>query len=146
MSKKFVICPHEGMRYCSGMDKDDKCPHRKKHLHGSFCDDGLCHENARCVPYENNKDRSKIPHGPYCYEGKRRCPYWSFREDKPDQESGYCAFLGKGDWDTNASTEQSIVFSDGTKTSPSEMPIGIGLLWDSVKECGINEEYESEEE
>jgi len=69
-----------------------------------------------------------IPHGPYCYErldpkndGKKlkiigKCPYWTLRDDKPDQENGYCTYLKKGDWD---------------------IPGG-GLLWDMCKECGEN--------
>lgn len=37
----------------------------------------------------------------------------------PEQENGYCSYLQKGDWD-----------------------LSLGLLWDQVKECGINEEPE----
>jgi hypothetical protein len=67
------------------------------------------------------KDKSLIPLGLYCYThigpGKYEpCPYWSIRKDKPSQENGYCEFLNIGDW----------------------MEEGGGLLWDSVKECGIN--------
>jgi hypothetical protein len=68
-----------------------------------------------------NKDKNKIPKGMYCYKSfhnKRSiCPYWSIREDKPEQENGYCSYLEKGDWETD------------------------GLLWDQVKECDINIEY-----
>ena len=63
-------------------------------------------------------DESRIPHGPYCYDENGVCPYWSRRDDKPKQASGYCAFLDSGDW---------------------EGP-GIGLLWDQCKECGVNDE------
>lgn len=72
-----------------------------------------------------------IPYGPYCYEiksvdyksGKLRskpCPYWSRDPNKPEQENGYCSYLKCGDWEHE----------------------GLGLLWDQVKECGINEEPE----
>lgn len=68
-----------------------------------------------------NKDTSVIPEGIYCYthvKGKFvACPYWSLRKDKPKQENGYCAYLGKGDWESD----------------------DFGLLWDQCKECNINE-------
>ena len=79
------------------------------------------------------KDEKLIPPGSYCYiildiisKGANyppvlktlRCPYLSINKDHPEQENGYCAFLEQGDWD------------DGHG----------GLLWDGVKECGINEE------
>lgn len=87
---------------------------------------------------ENLKDPFVIPPGPYCYTQKgdpiildgipripiQRCPYWSLREDKPRQENGYCAFLERGDWE------------DGP----------LSLLWDQVKECGINSEEEEFED
>lgn len=79
-----------------------------------------------------SKDASKIPLGPYCYtivkvEGNvvqtSPCPYWRLDLSKPEQECGYCEFLGSGDW----------------------MPNGTGLLWDSVKECGENMDDERDE-
>lgn len=81
------------------------------------------------------KDPSLIPQGPYCYKitskwklksnglpyyETEKCPYWSMREDKPRQQNGYCSFLDAGDWQ-----------EDGTM-----------LLWDQVKECGINDDLE----
>lgn len=74
-----------------------------------------------------------IPKGDYCYSileepspatnyrmRVKRCPFW----DKPQdmvaahgaQLSGYCHYLRQGDW----------------------MPDGTFLLWDQVKECGLN--------
>jgi len=79
-----------------------------------------------------SKDTSIIPYGIYCYtsvgweDGVYKvipCPYWSRRTDKPEQENGYCSYLGVGDWDLH-----------------------IGLLWDQVKECGINEGWEDEDD
>lgn len=70
----------------------------------------------------------KIPHGNYCYvpigwQGCKYkispCPYWSKDPSKPEQQNGYCSYLGYGDWHEDK---------------------GFGLLWDQVKECGINEE------
>lgn len=69
--------------------------------------------------------QDKIPKGEYCYtiesvdeDGKmiiKTCPFWSRRLDKPEQENGYCGFLGIGDWNED-----------------------ISHLWDMVKECDIN--------
>lgn len=90
------------------------------------------------------KDTSVIPNGAYCYRHTDRkvecaemfidgqwqpvkpykipeiqmCPYWSSRADKPDQNNGFCAYLGFGDWEEE----------------------GMTLLWDQVKECGVNED------
>jgi len=91
------------------------------------------------------KDTSVIPKGFYCYsikKGKRvMCPYWSIRADKPEQENGYCAYLGKGDWelhkdhDFNVETRQP----DGTYAKSvvkgKDMPFSPSLLWDMCKEC-----------
>lgn len=65
---------------------------------------------------------NKIPKGIYCYDNKGICPYWSRKNDKPEQENGFCSFLNKGDWE-----------------------LTVGLLWDQCKECGINNEGEADE-
>ena len=73
------------------------------------------------------KDPNLIPEGPYCYtrvNGKQvNCPYWGRDADRPQQESGFCTFLDIRDWDEGA---------------------GIPLLWDSIKECGINDNKDCE--
>jgi hypothetical protein len=69
-----------------------------------------------------------IPTGVYCYSGSRMsddpnfkvCPYWRQFDEYPLQESGYCTYLKLGDY-----------MEDGTL-----------LLWDQVKECGINEDFD----
>jgi len=75
------------------------------------------------------KDENVIPEGMYCYtpigffDGVYKikpCPYWGKREDKPEQENGYCDYLEQGDWESNHCS----------------------LLWDQVKECGIKMEGE----
>ena len=67
-----------------------------------------------------------IPFGRYCYkilkvEGDKikikPCPYWGKAYRRPEQDSGYCLLTHTYDWNA-----------------------GIGLLWDMVKCCGINEE------
>lgn len=79
-----------------------------------------------------DKDTSCIPEGDYCYtyskDGNHKvCPYWSLV--KPGCPGvGHCSFLGMSDEDP------SLDFIDD-KTGER---IGGGLLWDQVKECGIN--------
>jgi hypothetical protein len=78
----------------------------------------------------------QIPPGVYCYRGsellenerdangfpkllkKNVCPWWSIHRDQPEQENGHCEYLGYGDWEVD----------------------GLSLLWDSCKECGVNNE------
>jgi hypothetical protein len=74
--------------------------------------------NILCRP---QKDSNKIPKGIYCHGATRDdvCPYWSINLSKPTQENGYCSFLERGDWEDSS---------------------GLSLLWDQVKECGINDE------
>jgi hypothetical protein len=90
-----------------------------------------------------------IPEGPYCYFGSRNpacktykeCPYWDSIEGLHHQECGYCHFLGRGDYDKN--NDESEIFTNvktGEKVSAPDMPFGVGLLWDQVKECGIKDE------
>lgn len=71
------------------------------------------------------KDRNLIPRGEYCYKiieinnnyiKIKPCQYWDKLSGYDNQESGYCHFLGTGDMEEN----------------------GTMLLWDQVKECGIN--------
>jgi len=64
------------------------------------------------------KVATSIPKGVYCYDENGVCPHWSMRADKPEQENGYCSHLKKGDWEF-------------TKYH--------SLLWDQVKECGIDQ-------
>lgn len=93
---------------------------------------------ARAAELKGSLDA--IPKGLYCYrplgpgyedaDGKFRypvdlCPYWAVDPAKPEQENGYCAFLRLADWEDNG---------------------GITHLWDQVKECGINDEIEDEED
>ncbi len=91
-----------------------------------------------------------IPKGPYCYSGSRgrgKCPFWSISSEYPNQYNGYCAFLGKGDW--NLGMDDPIFGhkpSTGERwmTPKSDVPIPINLLWDQCKECGINDDWEGD--
>ncbi len=70
------------------------------------------------VVVNENLSILSIPLGCYCYDDNGTCPYWSNKLDKPEQESGYCYYLERGDW---------------------QIRDRMGLLWDMVKECGIND-------
>jgi hypothetical protein len=93
-----------------------------------------------------------VPTGPYChghnrYGRSRVCPFWSMNKEKAHitpwgeyQEGGYCSYLKRGDWDIN--NDDTRIFEDmktGEKLTAKEMPIGVGLLWDQCKECGIKD-------
>ena len=65
--------------------------------------------------------RDRIPKGPYCYDENGVCPFWCIEPIHPTQENGYCSFLRLGDWD-----------------------LSLGLLWDQVKECGVNDDVEND--
>ena len=79
----------------------------------------------------NTKDESVIPKGMYCYTRLdtdsnisagfkvKLCPYWEKKAHLPEQSCGYCNYLELGDADEN----------------------GTFLLWDMVKECGVNDDY-----
>lgn len=58
----------------------------------------------------------EIPSGIYCHSSNGLCPYWSIDKKHKEQNNGYCSYLKKGDWELRG-----------------------GLLWDQVKECGIND-------
>lgn len=81
-----------------------------------------------------------VPQGSYCYcytpiEPRRRadglpimkvkhCPFLKRRGDWPEQMNGYCRLLKSGD------------NSQGRDRSGN--PRATSLLWDGVKECGLN--------
>jgi hypothetical protein len=81
-----------------------------------------------------------IPHGSHCYtitgvtrreDGMPvvhtdRCPYWKGRTDWSKRGFGYCRLLKAGD-STQGRTR------DGA-------PLSTMLLWDGVKECGLNDD------
>lgn len=79
--------------------------------------------------------REVVPHGAYCYAATgpmasragpdgthsvsmpvATCPHWSTNGRKRDRQDGYCRLMRVGDW----------------------MGRGASLLWDQVKECGVN--------
>lgn len=112
------------------------------------------------IQYTEDEARKVIPTGCYCYTilGKpdkdgniktKLCPFldWLKRVDIRNfydfQGTGYCHYLKKGDWfdKKTGKLEEHVNLERYTKTivvnSKTE---GTVLLWDSVKECGINNE------
>ena len=66
-----------------------------------------------------------IPKGDYCYDSLcGKCPFWDSKPSMGHQQSGYCHWMGVGDW-----------HEDGTI-----------LLWDQVKECGVNHDDDDDDD
>lgn len=97
-------------------------------------------EAANARHAELNGDTSVIPTGPYCYNitgpsyedeagniriPAKTCPYWASKLLEDGDKVGYCAHLKCADDD--------------------EEP-GWGLLFDQVKECGINDPDHDDED
>ena len=83
--------------------------------------------------------KEPIPKGLYCYDESGVCLYWSLKADLPNQENGYCAYLGKSDWDLNEEGGAVETWQGGKRmadTPPHEAKMS--LLWDQVKECDVN--------
>lgn len=81
-----------------------------------------------------NKDTSVIPTRDYCYDATGKpCPYWSceYTYEESDymkmrpHRNGKCSFLEIADDDDVD---------------------GIGLLFDQVKECGINNDLDEDDD
>jgi hypothetical protein len=108
------------------------------------------------------KDPSVIPVGSYCYDGTRPrregepeftadgrpirylncCPHMGSREFNGVTVT-WCNFLNKGDIGNHCSDEDhaKLVEHFGSEEA-TEKALPLFLLWDSCKECGINEEAE----
>jgi hypothetical protein len=88
-----------------------------------------------------------IPRGYYCH-GKRMsdvCPFWFMDRARPEQDNGYCSFMGKGDWEINDEprwtceerTKDGAYVTDGQLHTGHEVGLPMSLLWDQCKECGV---------
>lgn len=85
-------------------------------------------------------DLTKIPSGPYCYHGSRApgdntykiCPFWELRTiehgEFKGETFGYCLLIKMGDFSHKENDETTL------------------LLKDQCKECGINNDYEEDED
>lgn len=99
------------------------------------------------------KDISVIPRGDYCYSivghngvkmQVKYCPYWSLSKEHEAQNNGYCSFLEKGDWELNKEKVWGSASNAKNFQSAEKIGLPMSLLWDAVKECGINH-YTDEE-
>lgn len=103
----------------------------------------------------NNKDISVIPKGLYCYTIKKivhdanrgsiietnPCPYCTTKM-YGETEQPFCSFLEKGSIHNNTTEneyEKILKYFDGDENKLKE-ELSLFLLWDGVKECGINDE------
>lgn len=97
-----------------------------------------------------DKSTGVIPKGPYCYDDKGLCPYWSEDLSRHEQENGYCSYLERGDWEMNDDKKWRVAYvKDGEANhelqSGHDLGIPMSLLWDQCKECGINDDWEDED-
>jgi hypothetical protein len=90
---------------------------------------------------QNDPRVARIPSGPYCYNGKGKCPFWVLRPIN-GVEVVYCRFLQQGDI-FNLSDEDFDTLKDYHNVTDDELRelYPLSLLWDQVKECGENSEY-----
>lgn len=87
---------------------------------------------------------AQIPSGPYCYDENGVCPFYHGRHRLANEvEIVWCSYLQQGDT-SNLSDSQFEQLKRLHKTNSNEDIWGLyplDLLWDSVKECGENDEY-----
>lgn len=93
-------------------------------------------------------NKNKIPHGIYCYDSKGLCPYWNYKQithDRKDEDYEpisipYCSYLNEGDLFnlTKEQFKELLRYFNCTKEELWEK-FPLDLLWDQVKECGIND-------
>lgn len=104
---------------------------------------------------QNTKDKSVIPPGDYCYtwvEAPNRdtgfrgeiktCPYLTKKEFN-GAEVPWCSFLDCGGIHNNQSESDitKLIEHFGSEEKMDE-ELPLFLLWDMVKECGVNEPEE----
>ena len=91
-------------------------------------------------------DKKLIPEGYYCEDNEgHKCPYWNLREELPEQENSYCAFLGKCDYELNTKMAKKGIKvtyvnpknREERRTEITHEHICMSMLWDGVKECEI---------
>jgi hypothetical protein len=87
------------------------------------------------------KDKNKIPKGIYC-DG---CSYLRILPCLPDQENGYCEYLGQSDYEINRMDDDKdfeVSQGDTVRIMKGRDLPSSSLLWDGCKECGINSDFE----
>ena len=94
----------------------------------------------------NNK---VIPKGCYCYDKNSTCPYFTylqFRDEEGDILIPYCAVIQTGSLGGNLTDSEfdrlsKLLGYENYDLVDDEDLFGSDLLWDQVKECGINTNY-----
>jgi hypothetical protein len=103
-----------------------------KHLINFLCYIELFPKTLHCfAPGKVSGNIKKIPNGIYCYTNTHVCPFWDISKVAKFfygiQTSGYCHFIGEGDFDSDTA-----------------------ILWDQCKCCAeklyFDEEYEEEDD
>lgn len=86
-----------------------------------------------------------IPKGIYCYDGNTRCPFYSYKT-YDSVKVPYCLYLNEGDI-SNLDEEEDKKLLEYFKCDEDELEkkFPLSLLWDQVKECGINNDLEEDE-
>ncbi len=74
--------------------------------------------SIKWLPLTKQNVLDLVPKGDYCYR-ENICPFWTLFKEFPKQGNGYCSLMEVGDF---ISAENN----------------GTLLLWDQIKECGIN--------
>jgi len=109
-----------------------------------------------------NKDTSIIPPGPYCYvpdieKNKNKdkddhayytktCPYWGYIKDE-GVDICHCSFLNESSIPNGTSSEDYAKLKKKYGEGKDLWDKFTGdLIWDQVKECGINDNWEEEDE
>lgn len=105
------------------------------------------------------KDTSIIPEGPYCYTTRETpceengwvhkvnsCPYYKLIKDE-GVDIIHCEFIDIKDIPGWVKDEQFNILVEKYGSSDAVFELyGGGLLWDQVKECGVNENWGDEED
>jgi hypothetical protein len=91
---------------------------------------------------------------PYCHQGKHVCPFWDVKDDLPEQENGYCHYLGKSDYELNEEYNRQPIKVWSRETGKwvetitekmFDLHFPTSLLWDQCKECRISMDYDEED-
>lgn len=111
------------------------------------CENSGVYGNMQVEWREVIKDKSKIPGGIYCYNNNGTCPYYNYvRTDRLYENNGEkCPHRDKCDEECGTdSTNSCTVKVVECKYMRYVDECEDSLLWDMVKECGINGEIDEE--
>ncbi len=84
-----------------------------------------------------NDNENLIPDGIYCYNGKEVCPFYNIIFDH-SVSIPFCSFLKKGDVFGISDGDFRKLCKIHKNAANVWEKYSLDLLWDQVKECGIN--------